>query len=100
MPGKAEAVTKSLVVVLLSCIMLFSLAAGGVQAQTIIEMQPGLYCAGIPSKDFKYRAAPESSGRQRQTNWCWAASIQMVLNFHGVDVTQEEIVQRIFGTLL
>lgn len=69
-------------------------------AQTIIEVAPGLYTAGIPSKEFEYYAAPESSGRQRQMNWCWAACIQMVLNFHGISVTQEQIVQRVFGTLV
>jgi len=29
--------------------------------------------------------------------WYWAASIQMVLNYHGLYVTQEQIVQRVFG---
>ncbi len=30
-------------------------------------------------------------------NWCWAACIQMVLNYHGLYVTQEQIVTRVYG---
>lgn len=28
--------------------------------------------------------------------WCWAATAQMVLNYYGVDIEQEQIVERIF----
>lgn len=35
--------------------------------------------------------------KQHGFYWCWAASIQMVLNFYGVDITQEEIVERTYG---
>jgi hypothetical protein len=52
---------------------------------------------GVPSTDFEYYAAPQFQGRQRQLMWCWAACIQMVLNYHGLFVTQEQIVQRVFG---
>lgn len=48
--------------------------------------------AGIPSHEFSYSAA-----RQRSQNWCWAATIQMVLNYHGLYVSQEQVVARIFG---
>jgi hypothetical protein len=53
---------------------------------------PNSYIAGVPTDQFRYSAA-----RQRQENWCWAASVQMVLNFHGLCVTQEQVVQRIYG---
>lgn len=65
-----------------------------------VRVGPGLYMAGIPSEQFQYFAAPESAGRQRAANWCWAASIQMVLNYHGIYVTQEQIVSRVFGKLV
>lgn len=55
------------------------------------------YCAGVPMKDFEYYAAPQIVGRQRQSMWCWAASIQMILNYHGLLVSQEQVVQRVFG---
>jgi len=71
------------------------------QAQPDIrQIQPGVYAVGVPTEEFEYMAAPQNSGRQRQTNWCWAASIQMVLNYHGVKATQEEIVSRCFGALI
>jgi hypothetical protein len=57
------------------------------------------YSAGIPSHEFEFIAAPQVLGRQRQSCWCWAACIQMVLNYHGLFVSQEQIVQRIYGKL-
>ncbi|MHC9541508.1 MAG: papain-like cysteine protease family protein [Vulcanimicrobiota bacterium] len=83
-----------------SVVITVMLLTGTVTAQDIRQLSPGLYCAGIPSDEFVYKAAPESSGKQRMTNWCWAACIQMILNFHGVEATQEEIVTRMFGTTI
>lgn len=37
---------------------------------------------------------------QALRNWCWAACTQMVLAYHGIDVTQNEIVRRINGRLV
>lgn len=48
--------------------------------------------AGITRKEFAPFVA-----LQALRNWCWAACTQMVLGFHGVDVTQEEVVRRING---
>lgn len=56
------------------------------------------FVVGVPSEQFTHFAAPEGAGRQRMANWCWAACIQMVLNYHGLSVTQEAIVQQVFGT--
>lgn len=61
------------------------------------QISPGEYMAGVSAEEFEFYAATEVNGRQRQSNWCWAACVQMVLNFHGLFVTQEEVVQRIFG---
>ena len=47
---------------------------------------------GIPSAKMNYFAAG-----QEQSQWCWAASIQMVLNYYGVDISQEQIVARTYG---
>jgi len=58
---------------------------------------PGLFAAGVNSSEFEFFSAPEQEGRQRMQNWCWAACVQMVLNFHGLYVRQEEVVDRIFG---
>lgn len=80
-------------VALLCCVLVFS----RVSTAEIWQLQPNLYVAGIPSEQFEYFASPNQQGRQRQANWCWAASVQMVLNYHGLFVSQEQVVQRIYG---
>jgi len=55
------------------------------------------FVAGIPSEQFQSSDPPQGRARQHQLNWCWAACVQMVLNYHGLYVTQEEVVQRVFG---
>lgn len=47
---------------------------------------------GIPSETLNYFAAS-----QQKEQWCWAACIEMVLNYHGIDITQEQIVERTYG---
>lgn len=68
-----------------------------VAAADTMQLENGLYVAGVPSQEFVHFAAPESGGRQRMENWCWAACIQMVLNYHGLYVDQSDIVSRVFG---
>lgn len=48
---------------------------------------------GIPTSHMDYFAA-----RQLRKNWCWAASIKMVLKYYGVAITQKQIVERTYGT--
>ena len=57
----------------------------------ILAQQP-LY-VGIPRNEFEFSAAS-----QLNSQWCWAASIQMVLNYYGVSITQPQIVARTYGT--
>lgn len=52
-----------------------------------------LYWAAVKTDYFREHVA-----RQRSDNWCWAACIQMVLNYQGVNVTQEQIVENVFGS--
>jgi hypothetical protein len=47
---------------------------------------------GIRSSNFDYFASS-----QRNSNWCWAASLQMIFNFYGVDISQEQIIARSYG---
>lgn len=61
------------------------------------QIGPDTYVAGVPSEQFVHFAAAEGAGRQRMQNWCWAACVQMVLNYHGLYVKQEDIVARVFG---
>lgn len=48
------------------------------------------YSAGITSLNF----FPSS---QYMDQWCWAASIQMVYNYYGININQLDIVARTFG---
>lgn len=64
------------------------------------QVGPNQWVVGVPTDKFAHFAAPEGSGRQRMQNWCWAACIQMVLNWHGLYVSQEDIVKRIFGVMI
>ena len=34
---------------------------------------------------------------QEQDMWCWAASIQTILNSYGIPISQEQIVARVYG---
>jgi hypothetical protein len=68
--------------------------------QSIRRLGANYFTAGIPSQEFEYFSAAQHAGRQRQTNWCWAACVQMVLNYHGLYVTQEQVVQKIYGNLI
>ena len=47
---------------------------------------------GIPRESFNYFLA-----LQHNSNWCWAASLQMIFNYYGVNITQEQIVGRSYG---
>lgn len=51
--------------------------------------------AGIPANQFDFFAAA-----QRQSSWCWAASIQMILNWYGLPVDQSQVVSRTYGAAI
>ena len=53
---------------------------------------PGLHYEGILTQQFDFVAAA-----QQMDEWCWAASVQMILQYYEIPVTQEEIVARVFG---
>lgn len=82
---------------LLGCVLV---SLNSTNAQSIKQLGPNYFVAGIPSAEFDYFVAADVNGRQRQANWCWAATIQMVLNYHGLYVSQEQVVERIYGTLV
>jgi hypothetical protein len=69
---------------LISYALLFS----ALSCADIKQLDQNLFVAGVQSGEFDYFASPNQNGRQRQANWCWAASIQMVLNYHGLYVSQ------------
>ncbi|MCC8409002.1 C39 family peptidase [Mucilaginibacter sp. UR6-1] len=52
-----------------------------------------LQYVGIPSNTFNYYSAA-----QVNSNWCWAASLQMIFNYYGINIRQDQIVQRSYGS--
>lgn len=34
---------------------------------------------------------------QEESNWCWAACVEIVLEYGGINITQSQIVSRVFG---
>lgn len=52
---------------------------------------PPIY-TGILRQNFDFVTAS-----QKANQWCWAASIQMVFNYYGVRISQEDIARRAFG---
>lgn len=63
--------------------------------RAITQLGQNYFVAGPLSGEFNYIAST-----QRCQNWCWATCVQMVLNYHGLYVQQEEIVQKIYGPTL
>ncbi len=49
----------------------------------------GSHFAIVNPIQFERLALPRWKGRQRRSNWCWAASAQMLLNHAGYPVNQE-----------
>ncbi|RAJ05037.1 papain like cysteine protease AvrRpt2 [Chitinophaga skermanii] len=77
-----------------ACILLST----NLHAQTSCQqLGQNYFSCGVPSAEFQaMQANAVNGGRQQQSNWCWAACIQMVLNYHGLYVLQSSIVERIF----
>lgn len=48
---------------------------------------------GLPSGKMNI-----SYAEQNKSQWCWAASIQMILSCYGVSISQEEVVKRSYGS--
>lgn len=65
-----------------------------------VSLGGNVYQSGIPTAKLQFSAAPDSWGRQRSDNWCWAADLQTILDYHGLSVMQEQVVQRAFGALV
>ena len=60
--------------------------------QSFAQPRGGVQQVGIPSGEMDFVAAA-----QHNSQWCWAAAIQMVLGYHGVAITQQQIVARTYG---
>lgn len=77
--------------------MVGSFPAGSGGKTDTSQVAPGVYTSGIRTQSFELAAMPDEWGKQRMSQWCWAATLQMVLNYHGVAIAQEDIVLRAYG---
>ena len=44
-----------------------------------------------------YPSFSGSFSSQYKENWCWAACVQMVLDYYGLYITQSDIVEKVYG---
>lgn len=76
-------------------VLLFPLAGKGQKMQ---QIGTNRFLVGVEAQEIQYLAEHSlNGGKQLRSNWCWAASIQMVLNYHGLQVAQADLVKNIFG---
>lgn len=68
-----------------AAVLFLAMAASGLAESSSPTM------VGIPTARFNF-----VSTAQLQTEWCWAASVQMVLNWYNIPVTQTDVVNRIY----
>lgn len=66
-------------------------------AQKLGAVKDKYIYVGIPQNEFVEIAG---FGKQHSMNWCWAACIQMILNYNDIPVLQEEVVKRTLGKLI
>ena len=84
----------------------FSMGAGamilGAPSATALEVCPaadmpqGTCSAMLDPRRF---ASMSVVSLQRQSQWCWAACIEMVCRWHGLRMSQESVVTRVYGGL-
>jgi len=83
----------------LMLLVLFLWAISISYSQSCIQLGQNYFSCGVPTAEFEFmRATSVNKGEQIQSNWCWAACVQMVLNYHGLNVTQLDVVTRIYGS--
>jgi hypothetical protein len=80
----------------LAYLLLLLLSAQFTYSQKMGAVKDKYVYVGIPESEFSNIA---SFGKQHNMNWCWAACIQMILNYHSIPVLQEQIVKRTLGKL-
>lgn len=76
--------------------LLVSCAPQAGQARGVVSRsvsRPGPEAASL--KIVASKEVPVTAVRQRQTNWCWAACTEMILNYHDVTVPQCKLVENL-----
>jgi hypothetical protein len=78
--------------IVLIAILFFSSKCYSQVEGEVFRFKDGSYCAAIKTEIFEYFKA-----KQNYDNWCWAACIQMALNYQGIKVHQSDIVRKVYG---
>lgn len=66
--------------------------------QSIRQLDSNRYWVGVPQLELNLmQARSVNGGKQLQSRWCWAACIQIIMNYHGLAVHQEDLVQHLYG---
>ncbi|MGE0494931.1 MAG: hypothetical protein AB7S38_37320 [Vulcanimicrobiota bacterium] len=55
------------------------------------------YVVGVSTQNYEAFADPDGQGQALESNWGWAAAMQQILNFHGLKVRQQELVEKTLG---
>ena len=76
-----------------SVLLLISLGCSTNKKQPKVSRSDNIVAKGIPTDSMANYAA-----KQIGQNWCWAASIQMVLSVKGIKCDQTSVVKRTFGS--
>jgi hypothetical protein len=80
-------ITKLLVIVAVSCV--FSISSYGQKG--VKKLDRNYYVAGPTTEEVEFiEATPQCQ------NWAWAACAQILLNYHGLKVTQEQIIKKAY----
>ena len=74
------------------CVVAVLFAVCVLGKQSFAQPIRGVQQVGIPSGEMDFVAAA-----QQNSQWSWAATIQMVLGYYGVAITQQQIVARTYG---
>ncbi len=79
---------------LLTIILMITINVSSFSQGRIFQIDSGNdFAAAVKAEEFEfYRAS------QKEVNWCWAACIQMVLDYQGLFVDQCTIVKKAFKT--
>ena len=85
---------QALILVVVLAIQLAVLARSAFAKTDCGNTPQGPQC--ISQIDFK-QFQQTSFQQQKMSQWCWAASISMLFNYYGHPVSQEEIVQSLYG---
>ena len=87
---------KSYVRQVAAAVIALSLTVIGRGVEHQIGFQPGV--GPIMRAEVPFDTFARTYRSQRATQWCWAASIANVFSYYGHPVSQEKIVQRLYGT--